>query len=532
MSDTDHRPRPITLAVMAMGGQGGGVLSDWVASVAEANDYLAQTTSVPGVAQRTGATIYYIELFSARAAREAKRDPVLALMPFPGDVDILIAAEFMEAGRALQQGLITPERTTVIASSHRVYGITEKSAQGNGILDPEPIRHQVREAAKTFIEFDMDRVAQRHGSVISAVLFGALAGSEVLPFPREAFEEAIRRGGIGVESSLRAFDAGLRHARGETPAPVSSSEEGEARPNGEGPLLLPEVQALLERIDTCLPAAAHLHAREGVRRLVDYQDLDYARDYLEQLEGLAAAEQKHAGESPDFPVTAEAARHLALWMSFEDSIRVADLKIRRDRFRRVRDEVKARPEQIVYTTEFMHPRIEEIGDTLPAGLGNWLLRTPWARRPLARMTRRGRRVKTDRLSGFLLLLMIAGMRRFRRRTLRYRTERRHIDAWLARVREMLGRDPALAREVVLAQRLVKGYGDTHARGMARFQALMDSLDHLGEVPDGAERFHQLSEAALADETGQALDRELGHWFPDSDEPDASRRADRIAVRQV
>ena len=49
--------RTLKLTIAALGGQGGGVLTDWLIAIAEANDYIVQSTSVPGVAQRTGATI-------------------------------------------------------------------------------------------------------------------------------------------------------------------------------------------------------------------------------------------------------------------------------------------------------------------------------------------------------------------------------------------------------------------------------------------------------------------------------------------
>ena len=94
------------------------MLADWIVDLGEHNGWLAQATSVPGVAQRTGATIYYVELFPTDAARGA--EPVLALMPMPGDVDIVLASELMEAARAVQRGLVTPDRTTLIASTHRV----------------------------------------------------------------------------------------------------------------------------------------------------------------------------------------------------------------------------------------------------------------------------------------------------------------------------------------------------------------------------------------------------------------------------
>ncbi|SQI31483.1 putative indolepyruvate oxidoreductase subunit B [Providencia alcalifaciens] len=46
--------QPIKIAILAMGGEGGGVLADWIVNLGEENGYFAQTTSVPGVAQRTG----------------------------------------------------------------------------------------------------------------------------------------------------------------------------------------------------------------------------------------------------------------------------------------------------------------------------------------------------------------------------------------------------------------------------------------------------------------------------------------------
>src|SRR5919112_4155906 len=133
--DAAVRPRAITIAILAMGGEGGGVLSDWIVDLAEHSGYAAQTTSVPGVAQRTGSTIYYVEIFPEASVHAAGKAPVLALMPVPGEVDVVIASELMEAGRAIQRGLVTPDRTTLIASTNRVYSMTERTAIGDGKVD-------------------------------------------------------------------------------------------------------------------------------------------------------------------------------------------------------------------------------------------------------------------------------------------------------------------------------------------------------------------------------------------------------------
>src|ERR1700720_422633 len=213
-------PRAITIAILAMGGEGGGVLADWIVDLAEHSGYYAQTTSVPGVAQRTGSTVYYIEIFPAASANEAGKDPVLALMPVPGELDIVLASELMEAGRAIQRGMVTPDRTTLIASTHRVYSMTEKIAVGDGQVDTKKLIEAGRAAAHIFVHRDFERIAEQTGSGIRAALFGALASNGALPFDRKQFEDAIRRGGVGVESSLAGFGAALDAAKTRTAATI------------------------------------------------------------------------------------------------------------------------------------------------------------------------------------------------------------------------------------------------------------------------------------------------------------------------
>ena len=203
--------RPITVAVLAMGGQGGGVLVDWIVALAERRGWFAQSTSVPGVAQRTGATIYYIEMIAPDAGKP-DRHPVLSLMPAPGKVDIVIGAELMEAGRAILRGLVSPDRTLLIGSSHRSLAVSEKTAPGDGTADASQVYEAANVAANRFIAFDMAEIADATGSVVSSVLFGALAGSGALPFTTEDFEATIRSAGVGVDASLRAFAAGRERA--------------------------------------------------------------------------------------------------------------------------------------------------------------------------------------------------------------------------------------------------------------------------------------------------------------------------------
>jgi indolepyruvate ferredoxin oxidoreductase, beta subunit len=511
--------RPIKLTIAALGGQGGGVLAGWLVEIAESEGYLAQTTSVPGVAQRTGATIYYLEFFPRRVAMEVGREPVMALMPAPGDVDCVLASELAEAARAIARGLVTRDRTTLIASSHRSYSISEKSALGNGMADEKQLVELVRSAPRRAVLFDMEALAERHHSVISSVMLGALGGSAVLPFRKAAFEAAIKRGGIAVATNLAAFEDAYQRAEhdGDGVPGTPQAHIADTRDSGVGAdditgsalgtsaisekARAPELQPLLDRVGR-LPEPVQKIVLEGVRRAIDYQDPRYARLYLDRVERIAALE---AGEAAT--LTDATARSLALWMTFEDTIRVADLKTRPERFRRVREEVRAERDQLLGITDFMKPRVEEVAGTLPAGIGRWVLRSPRVSGWLARGTG-GKQIRTGTLGGFLLLYALAGLQRWRRGTLRYQEENTRIEQWLARIEKLARTNYALAVELARAQSLVKGYGETHERGWRNFSSLVDRIDELAPRPDGATVFARLHAAALEDDEGKALASEL------------------------
>jgi indolepyruvate ferredoxin oxidoreductase beta subunit len=489
--------RPLSIAIAALGGQGGGVLAEWIVAAAERHGWLVQLTSVPGVAQRTGTTVYYLETCPEPAAGAPA--PVLALMPVPGDVDVVIAAELMEAGRAVVRGLVSADRTTLVASSHRVYGITEKSAMGDGIADSDAVLTALKSESRRLVCFDMDAVAAETGSVISSVLFGALAGSGVLPFPRELYEEAIRGGGVSVTASLDGFAQGFEQALKN--APVAGAIPPGAAPTSEAG------RTLDAKIRGAYPAHLHGLIVEGVRRLMDYQDSAYADLYLTRVTDVLRLDDEAGGMARNFALTASVARYLALWMTYEDTIRVADLKTRRSRFERFRGEVRAAPGQIVYVTEYMHPRFQELCETLPAPIGRRLKASRGAARLLAPWFRRGRHMNTAKLGGFLALYGLAALRRWRRGTLRFRVEQERIEAWLARIRDSVA-DYDLAVEIAECQRLVKGYGETHERGLRSFTIIMQHIERERGRPGLAAQVRRLRSAALADEDGRELDSAL------------------------
>ncbi|MBN9221535.1 MAG: indolepyruvate oxidoreductase subunit beta family protein [Mesorhizobium sp.] len=496
--------RVIKLAVLAVGGQGGGVLADWITDVAERNGYVAQSTSVAGVAQRTGATIYYIEM-----ARDTGRLPVFALSPSQGDVDILIAAELMEAGRAIIRGFVTPERTTLITSSHRIAAVSEKIEPGDGRASSAKVHATAQAASKRFIAFDMEKIAADNGTMISASLLGALAGSDALPFTRESYEQAIGAGGRGVKASLAAFGAAYDRARGAavpapTPAEPAIVESALGAGRVAGPQnLLQGWQAQAARIDL-MPVAVRDMALRGLRKVVDYQDIAYGREYLDRLDRAVAlddADHAHA-------LSIAAAKHLANAMCYDDMIRVADLKTRSTRDRRVRKEVGVKDGSILQVTEYFHPRIEEFCGTLPASLGSYIENRPRLAGFLDRRINRGRRIRTDSFAGFAALWFIGGLRRWRRRLLRHRVETAHLDQWYALALGHVATDYALAVEILNCRRLIKGYSDTHVRAQSKFDRVLSALPMLKGREDAADWIRRLREAALKDEKGDMLDGAL------------------------
>jgi indolepyruvate ferredoxin oxidoreductase beta subunit len=486
----------ITIAILALGGEGGGVLADWILELARQNGYVAQGTSVPGVAQRTGSTVYYIEMVKWGAAGANRPDPILAMMPVPGDVDIVIASELMETGRAILRGFVSEDRTMLIGSTHRVYAISEKTVPGDGTGANQRILDAAQRRAARFISFDMAAAAGKSGSVISSVMFGALAGSEALPFPRDAFEHSIRHGGKAVESNLKGFGLGFERAQDGDPAAADAAPPPEPT--------TPTGRALKARIDRVLPEAARPLAIAGVRRLLEYQDSAYANLYLDRLEAIAISDDGSNGNR----LTAETARHLALWMAYEDTVRVADLKVRATRSARVASEVRLAEGQVMTVTEYMHPRLQEVCETLPAAIGRLILNSPLLSRSLAPLFRKGRHVETTSLRWFLVLRILASFRRIRRSTLRYRDEQQRIESWLALATQAATNDTAFATEIILCQQLIKGYADTFERGLERFNVVMTAARSMAPGPRAAGQVRTLREAALSDDSDKALDAAL------------------------
>lgn len=487
----------IKLAILAVGGQGGGVLTNWIEDLARANGYAAQATSVAGVAQRTGATVYYIEMAPTHGGV-----PIFSLMPAAGDVDIMITAELMEAGRSVMRGFVTPDRTVLITSTHRALAVSEKMVPGNGISSSEEVIAAAEIAARHLIAADFDQIAIQNGSVISASMFGALAGSGALPFPREAFEAAIRKGGKGVEPSLRAFAAGFEQAASGAAAQLPAKPKPAAKGTGvQGPAALTaKWQKLLAEVQA-LPAPVVEMATAGLEKVVDFQDLAYGEEYLARLKTVLAQDEA----AKDWVLSREAAKYIANALCYDDIIRVADRKTRASRFERIKGEMGLKDGKLMQLTEYFHPQAAEISGMMPAKMG-----ARWQNDPkrMARLTRwfdKGRRLRSDSLGAFVMLYVLGGLKGWRRKTLRHQQEQQHLQQWLDKALAIRAGNYDLGVEVLRCRRLVKGYSDTHSRGLSKFDRVLAGIDLITQRSDAADWARRLREAALQDEEGTSLD---------------------------
>jgi indolepyruvate ferredoxin oxidoreductase alpha subunit len=500
---TADEPTPIKLLIAALGGEGGGVLTDWIVTAAADAGFPVQSTSIPGVAQRTGATTYYLEIMPVPKAALGGKQPVLALTPGVGDIDIAVASELLEAGRTVASGFVTPGRTHVIASLSRFYAMDEKTAMGDGRFDRDRLVKAVTDNARDALLIDMEQLAKQSGSLISAVMLGAIAGSGRLPLSATQLEAALRADGKALDANLRGFRAGLAAARSALP-PVAPPD----KKNSAAATL-----AALEQETQQFPAPARAFALEGVRRLVAYQSSAYARLYLDRLKPIAEAD-------PQGTLLKEVARHLAVRMSYEDVVRVAQAKIAPKRLRRIaQDELRAAGEPFS-VHDFLKPGIEELTQLLPPAL---------ARRVLAYAERKGwlgrvyfgMEIDTTSVSGYLRFLLLARLRRLRPYGHRYAQEQERIVSWLGLIVEAARLSPALACEIAECARLIKGYGDTFTRGLANYRDIETRTIRpalAGHIPSAraTDAVASARTAALLDPEGESLAKCLDEIDPPAD----------------
>jgi indolepyruvate ferredoxin oxidoreductase beta subunit len=452
--------RPLCVIIGALGGQGGGVLANWLAEAAHLAGYPAQSTSIPGVAQRTGATTYYFELFPEK---NPAGTPVFSLFPSAGDVDLMAALEPTEAGRALERGFVT-ERTTVITSEARVYSTAEKSVAGDGALDSGAILESLKGAAKNVIRLE---VANPFGREVNALAFGALISSGVLPLTGADAREAIRAAGLAVEANLASFETGL-----------NVIQQPSLRPSEPPGVFSPPPPGFEDDL-AAFPGSLRPLVGHALARLVDYQDEAYARRYLERLQSILVADDAAQGHR----LTALVAGRLAAWMGYEDILRVAQLKTKPGRLARIRQEVAAKPGEPVTVEDFLSPSRDQLVEILPPHIARFLPGGTGSGDPFGRHLR----WRTFSPFGFVAMRFLAALKPLRPRAAGFAKNQQAIETWLAVVRGTARVDYALACDVAGLAVWARGYGNVRARGLSQMAAVLKDWPDLLKDTDSAKQ---------------------------------------------
>ena len=529
--------QPISILLCALGGEGGGVLADWLVDAARHGGLAAQATSIPGVAQRTGATTYYLEIFPTPISELGGRRPVFGLNPLPGRLDLLVSSELLETARQISLGLCSPDRTLLISASNRALTTHEKMQMGDGRMDDAVLLQLLQQHSHASHVLDMVALTRQAGTVVSAVMLGCIAASKLLPLRREDFEFAVHEGqakerqSASQQASLRGFALAWDAMQ------AQSTQSKFVDAVLTNTLTIPNVTSeqiakLSPELAATFPSDMHEMLGLGVARLMDYQGDRYVSLYIQRLREVLASEQRN-GTDGACTVTKETARWLALWMAFDDIVRVADLKSRASRWQRVRMEVKAKTDDVLKVYDHFKPGVPEFAALLPKVFALPLLR--WDRQrsasglsPLALPIKVG----THSVIGMVMLRALASFKWLRVLGNRYAEEQAMIDAWLKALVRGAQEDVNLGLALAQCGQLIKGYGTTNERGrdnllhilrhLAPHDVSVDSSARNAETSRDSQahlqkRINAINDArnaALRDAGGMALDQALrAHGAP-------------------
>ena len=529
--------QPISILLCALGGEGGGVLADWLVDAARHGGLAAQATSIPGVAQRTGATTYYLEIFPTPVSELGGRRPVFGLNPLPGRLDLLVSSELLETARQISLGLCSPDRTLLISASNRALTTHEKMQMGDGRMDDAVLLQLLQQHSHASHVLDMVALTRQAGTVVSAVMLGCIAASKLLPLRREDFEFAVHEGqakerqSASQQASLRGFALAWDAMQ------AQSTQSKFVDAVLTNTLTIPNVTSeqiakLSPELAATFPSDMHEMLGLGVARLMDYQGDRYVSLYIQRLREVLASEQRN-GTDGACTVTKETARWLALWMAFDDIVRVADLKSRASRWQRVRMEVKAKTDDVLKVYDHFKPGVPEFAALLPKVFALPLLR--WDRQrsasglsPLALPIKVG----THSVIGMVMLRVLASFKWLRVLGNRYAEEQAMIDAWLKALVRGAQEDVNLGLALAQCGQLIKGYGTTNERGrdnllhilrhLAPHDVSVDSSARNAETSRDSQehlqkRINAINDArhaALRDAGGMALDQALrAHGAP-------------------
>jgi indolepyruvate ferredoxin oxidoreductase beta subunit len=473
----------LKILIPAVGGQGGGVLTEWLVQAFLSEGFDVQGIGLPGLSQRGGSTVYYLEAHPKINADE--KQIVFSQYPVPGDVDVILAQEFLELGRVLEQGYGS-DKTTIVTSTHRIYSTLEKMPISSGIYSDEKLKKLAINFSSKFIGFNALEIAKENGMDelgVNAILLGALGASGALPISEVNYLKGIEQAGVAVANNIKAFRIGwelIKSGRYEEPKAkpqIKWEDFIEERVQKLDVKRGEEYITLISQIESEYPSRIREILAEAIFRLIDYQDVWYAKKYLKEIKTILDIDKEMKG---GFKLIELYAKNLALLMSYEDGIRVAELKTKPERFKRIKEEMRLRDDQMLRVTDYLKPDAEEVYGLLPnliiAPIIRFtktdLFRSFW---PENRKLTVGQKPVTTSFSGFLRLWLLTKLKFMRPYSYRYHREYSIIKKYRANVEKYSRLNYELGCLVAKSAQMIKGYGRVRRRTMDAFNRFSDNI---------------------------------------------------------
>ena len=245
-----------------------------------------------------------------------------------------------------------------------------------------------------------------------------------------------------------------------------------------------------------LPEPVMAAASDAIHLLIDYQGPGYAHLYVSRLARFIGR------QGVDDAMLTEIARLMAARMSYEDPIRIAQLKL---------TELDGRPGAPAGSVDVRKFPLEELIGALPAAVAGYLLDAlEWAGWSNKRVSIR---FSTASRFGIRRLRIEAGLRRWRLFSLRHARERTWVERWLHMIDRSLARQPRAAAAIVQTATMIEGHGMVYRQGMADWNAIIDGLvkptfDGVLALPDLGRAVTEARATALPDPRQAALKRKI------------------------
>jgi len=207
-----------------------------------------------------------------------------------------------------------------------------------------------------------------------------------------------------------------------------------------------------------LPEEATGIVSDAIHLLIDYQSASYAQLYVDRLRRFIGRQDL------DTALFCDIARLMAVRMSYEDPIRIAQLKLA---------ELDGGERARASSPDIRKFRLDELIDSLPATVADPVLdvlgMAGWQHRRVSIPFSTASRLSIRRLK------IEAGLRRWRQFSTRFEQERIWVERWLHMVSRSLVKRPDAAAAVAETATMIQGYGDVYRQGLAYWHAVIDGL---------------------------------------------------------